>query len=600
MLDGFYAKTYADELPNKDMFVSFMVSQNDITARLRRMGIESMSGTKRGMLIDSLSNALTDSISNIDPTLRVNIDEYYEGNRYYMTVYRDFKDLRLVFAPTKSMGKFGGDTDNWMWPRQTCDFSVFRIYADPKTNGPAEYNKKNVPYHPAHYAHVSLDGYKDGDYAMTIGYPGSTDRYLSSYGIQERRDAMNTTIVQTRTIKQDIMKKYMDKDEAVRIKYDSKYAESANYWKNSIGMNRCIDSLGIVGQKQAFERRIKAYIDSTGFLKDSLSFAALSHLYAERFKFVRSHVFFRETFRRGSEMSYQAYKLNKEAETEDNSKIEIKDGGEYYEPLDKEMFASLLDNYAKQVGKEYMPDIYNTIKDKFDGDYSKYADYLYKNSIIMKFGKRISINSRKFKKDCGIQFGRSLIDYEKMQHEKMEKINDSINTQEKYLCAAVLRMEQDMPHYSDANSTMRLSYGTVGGYTINSTKTGYYTTPASILAKIKSANGNKASDYFAEPVLESMLESDNFGQYRDKNTKEMQLCFLTNNDITGGNSGSPVFNGKGDLMGLAFDGNWESLSSDIYFDKKLSRCICVDIRFVLYIMDKWGHADRLIKEIGAK
>src|SRR5574344_2004615 len=309
MLNGFVATSYEEELPNKDLFVSFMVEQKDVTDELRKLGMSSLPIGKVGEWVDSVENAWQKDIRQKDSTLRVEIKPFYEGNKYYMTTYRDFTDVRLVFSVPKSMGKFGGETDNWMWPRQTCDYSVFHIYADPKTNGPAKYSKDNVPYKAKHWAPVSLNGYKEGDFAMTIGYPGSTNRYLSSYGIRERRDAMNTTIVQTRTIKQDIMKKYMDKDEAVRIKYDSKYAESANNWKNSIGMNRCIDSLGIVGQKQAFERRIKAYIDSTGFLKDSLSFAALSHLYAERFKFVRSHVFFRYTTRRGADMSYQADKL---------------------------------------------------------------------------------------------------------------------------------------------------------------------------------------------------------------------------------------------------------------------------------------------------
>ena len=271
------------------MFVSFMRSQEDITDRLRAEAKKrNIADDDWSELVDSLQNFLNDSIKKVDQTLHVEIDPFYEGNSYFATVYQQFNDLRLVFAIPKSMGKFGGDTDNWMWPRQTCDFSVFRIYADPKTNGPASYSKDNVPYHPASWAPVSTEGYKDGDFSMTVGYPGSTSRYLSSYGIKEMRDAENATRVQVRGLKQEIMKRHMDASEAVRIKYDSKYAQSANYWKNSMGMNKCIDSIGIIQQKQAYENRIRAYQDSTGYLKDQLDFSQLKELYEQRFEATRA------------------------------------------------------------------------------------------------------------------------------------------------------------------------------------------------------------------------------------------------------------------------------------------------------------------------
>jgi hypothetical protein len=598
MLNGFYAKTLADELPNKKMFVSFMIAQQDITSRLKTMGLDTISEDKRSELADSLNKILNDSIEKTDSTLHVEVDAFYEGNKYFMTVYREYPDVRLVFAPTKSMGKFGGDTDNWIWPRQTCDFSVFRVYVDPKTGAPAPYSKDNVPYHPKKYAQVSLQGYKDGDYAMTIGYPGSTDRYLSSFGIKEMRDAENTTRVQTRGIKQAIMKKYMDRDEAVRIKYDSKYANSSNYWKNSIGMNHCIDSLGIITQKQQFEKRIQAWVDSTCYLKDSLRFDEMQRLYTKRYDIVRTFNYAYETFRSGSDFSKAAYQLSHEETKVKGNKVKMIDGTDYYEPLDKEMFSAMLKNYAEQVDSQYLPKFYRTIKIKFKGDYNLYTDYLYKHSMLTKIGKQVKSNSRRFRHDCGYQYGTDLSSLFKSLKEKMEKINDSIDVQERHLCDAAIRMQQDMPHYSDANFTMRLSYGTVGGFTLNGAPSGYYTTPQSILAKMK--QGGKNADYFAEPEIKTLIEKGDFGQYKDKNIGEMPLCFLTNNDITGGNSGSPMFDGKGQLIGLAFDGNWDSLSSDIYFDKRLARCIGVDIRYVLYMMDKWGHADRLIKEINAK
>lgn len=605
MLNGFYAKSYEEELPNEDMFVSFMVDQKDITDYVNSLGIQEMSISSQEHLLDSLENAMSREVKANDSTLRVELKPFYEGNRYYVTTYRDFTDLRLVFTIPKSMGKFGGETDNWMWPRQTCDFSVFRIYADPKTNGPAPYSKDNVPYHPEHWAQVSLDGYKDGDFAMTMGYPGSTERYLSSYGIREMRDAQNTPRVQVRGIKQEIMLRHMRADEAVRIKYDSKFAQSSNYWKNSMGMNKCIDSIGIIQQKEAYEKRIRQYQDQTGLLKGKLDFDKMAELYKKRFNLARTLTLFSETFGRTNEFTTRAIRLSYGMEVKgpkDNPKkqyVEFADNSdEWDEALDKEVMAALLKNYAEQVDASQLPDFYKTINGKFKGDYKKYVDYLYDKSMIMKKGEKIYFNKKSYKKDLGVQYGIDLIDLLQKLGEMTKPLDDSIALQERYLCDAKLRMEQDLPHYSDANFTMRLSYGQVGGYELGGKPSGYYTTAESIVEKMNRADEN--IEYATEPIMKQLLSSNDFGPYTDKTTGKMQLCFLTNNDITGGNSGSPMFNGKGQLIGLAFDGNWDSLSSDIHFDTRLARCIGVDIRYVLFMMDRWGHADRLLKEINAK
>ena len=606
MLNGFFAKSYEEELPNENMFVSFMRSQEDITDKLwaeaKKRNIADSEWTP---LIDSLQQAMNDSVKLIDKSLHVEIDPFYEGNSYFATVYQMFRDLRLVFTIPKSMGKFGGDTDNWMWPRQTCDFSVFRIYADPKTNGPAEYSKDNVPYHPASWAPVSTEGYKDGDFSMTVGYPGSTSRYLSSYGIREMRDAENATRVQVRGLKQEIMKRHMDASEAVRIKYDSKYAQSANYWKNSMGMNKCIDSIGIIQQKQAYENRIRAYQDSTGYLKGQLDFAVLEKLYQKRFELMRAYYYYRETFGRTNELVTRAMRAN-------NGGLELKgpkekprkqyfifddNSTEWDEALDKEVLIALMKNYREKVPSKYWPDFYTkTVDRKFRGDFKKYVDWLYDKSILMKKGKKIYPNKKKYLKDPGIQMGIDLGALSLGTYmDELTEVSDSINAQEKMLCAAKLRMEEDQPHYSDANFTMRLSYGQVGEYLLNGQPSGYYTTAESLVDKMK--KGDFIEDYKAEPIMHELLSAKDFSPYTDQTTGKMQLCFLTNNDITGGNSGSPMFDGKGRLIGLAFDGNWDSLSSDIFFDSKLARCIGVDIRFVLFMMDRWGHADRLLHEI---
>ncbi|WP_033150326.1 S46 family peptidase [Prevotella sp. RM4] len=608
MLNGFVANSYEEELPNEGLFVSFMIEQKDVTAYLDSLGLNNLAQSKRAQFVDSVENAMSKAIRQQDSTLRVELKPFYEGNRYFLTTYRDYEDVRLVFALPKSMGKFGGETDNWMWPRQTCDFSVFRIYVDPKTGGPAKYSKDNVPYHPKKWAPVSLQGYVPGSFSMTIGYPGSTNRYLSSYGIRERRDAENEPRYKTREIKQDIMIRHMRADEAVRIKYDSKYAQSSNYWKNSIGMNKCIDSIGLIKQKAEFEQKIRCWQDSTGFLKGKLDFDLLERLYAKQFKAIKALTYFSETFggRSADELTRRAYRAQngstvKGDENKPKSQyIEFEDNSnEWDEATDKEIQAAAMAFYRTQVEEKYLPDFYQVVDRDFGGNYQKYIDYLFKKSQLMKHGKKIYINKKSFRKDPGVAFGESLNNTISDIIAEATEVYDSIAVQERYLCAAKLRMEEDMPNYSDANFTMRLSYGQVGEYLLAGKPSGYYTTAESIVEKMNRGEQG-VIDYEAEPIMKELLSKKDFGKYTDKTTGKMHLCFLSNNDITGGNSGSPMFNGKGELIGLAFDGNWDSLSSDIFFDKQLARCIGVDIRYVLYMMESWGKADRLIKEIGAK
>ena len=603
MKNGFYAKTYAEELPNKDLFVSFMKKQEDITARVSKL-VAGKNSEQTEAIIDSLTNHLTDSIKAIDKTLHISIDPFYEGNKYYATTYQDFPDVRLVFTVPKSMGKFGGETDNWMWPRQTSDFSVFRIYADPKTNGPAAYSKDNVPYKPANWAPVSLEGYKDKDFAMTIGYPGSTNRYLSSYGIQQRRDINNAVQVQARGIKLAILKRYMDKSEKTRIQYEDKYVGAANYWKNSMGMNKCIDSIGLIRQKAEYEAKIQRWLDEKKVKDPSVDvdFAKLSRLYKESNEPALVQAYWRESFWKVSEFIQRAFDITRGAiepqGPENDPKgqyILFKDNSNDWNlALDKEMTAAMLKNYAEHVPAQYLPEAYNEIKTKFGNNYKKYVDWLYSKSMLLVKGHKF-YNDEKTLEDPGILLGVQLVMvYQKVLADYATK-EDAIANEEKKLCEAKVQMEMDMPHYSDANFTMRLSYGQVGGYMLGGFDSNYYTAAESIVEKMK--KGKKLEDYKVEPVMMELMSAKYFGRYADKTTGKMQLCFLTNNDITGGNSGSPMFDGKGRLIGLAFDGNWDSLSSDINFDRKLARCIGVDIRYVLYLMDKWGHADRLLNEI---
>ena len=605
MLNGFYAETLEEELPNERMFVSFMIEQEDITDYLDSLGLQEMMPTEQAVLVDSIENLINKKVREKDSTFYAEIDPFYEGNRYYVTTYQMFSDLRLVFALPKSMGKFGGETDNWMWPRQTCDFSVFRIYANPETNGPAEYSEDNVPYKPEVWAPVSTAGYKEGDFSMVLGYPGSTNRYLSSYGIRERRDAINEQRAQVRGVKQEVMKRHMDADETVRIKYDSKYAQSSNYWKNSIGMNKCIDSTGLIKQKAEFEEKIIAWQEETGYLKGKLDFGLLKRLYDKRLEVVSAMINYGETFRRTNELTSRAQKINNGMELKGpkdkprKQYVEFEDNSDTWdEALDKEVLGVLLENYRKKVGEKYLPDFYKTIDEEFGGDCQTYSNYVWDNTVLMHSGKKIYVNKKDYLKDPGVKMGLDLTAVKAELEAPLMELSDSIDLLERYLCDAKLRMEEQQPHYSDANFTMRLSYGQVGGYSLGGEPSGYYTTAESIVDKMD--KGGDITDYFAEPEMKELLSSDEFGKYEDSETGKMQLCFLTNNDITGGNSGSPMFNGNGELIGLAFDGNWDSLSSDIFFDNKLARTIGVDIRYVLFMMEKWGKAYRLLREIGAE
>jgi hypothetical protein len=602
MLNGFYAKTFEEELPNKDMFVSFMVEQKDVTSQILTPAFEKMSEASRSIFLDSIENAMSRQAKEQDSTLRVELLPFYEGNRYYATTYRDFRDLRLVFTVPKSIGKFGGETDNWMWPRQTCDFSVFRIYANPETNGPADYSKDNVPYHPQHWARISKDGYKDGSFSMTMGYPGSTSRYLSGAGISERY-MQNDFRQQIRGVKQQVMKRHMDASEAVRIKYDSKYASSSNYWKNSIGMNKCIDSIGLIAQKLRFEEQLRQWQDSTGYFVGKLDFAKLDEYYKTgRMPLMNRLIKFTETFRRTDELSARAMYIHNGAQPKGSGKrmhYVFKDNSETWDyDTEREVLGTLLQNYREHItdGLDFhgspntlLPDFYTEIVDKeFGGDCQAFADAMYKHSVLMKKGKRIYMNKKSFYKDLGVRFGLSLTTYQADLRSQIRKMSDSIAVQERYLCAAKLRMEEGMPHYSDANFTMRLSYGQVKEYKLGGKSSGYFTAAPSMVEKMR--QGDKIEDYKVEPEMLTLLGS----------AGNMPLCFLTTNDITGGNSGSPMFDGQNRLIGLAFDGNWDSLSSDIFFDSQLARCIGVDIRYMLFMMDRWGHADRLLHELNVK
>ena len=613
--NGFVARSRDKERPAEGLFVKFLQRTEDCTARI----VQALSKVYEAhpdepkaeldkQYTDSIMGAVEKELQGSNPGLECLVKAYYENNAFYASYYKVYRDVRLVFTATETLGKFGGDTDNWMWPRQTCDFSVFRIYAD-KDGQPAEYSEENVPLQVENYARISTEGYRNGDFCMTIGYPGSTSRYLSSWGIDERVNASNVSTIQVRGKKQEVWKRFMDNDRAVAIKYASKWASSSNYWKNSIGMNKAIANLGVIEQKQQLEDKIRDWYGNRRDLTDRFGqmFSTLKEAYTERRNDVYAMGFFRETFMRGIELYRVAHMLNTMPTDADSTEAEgvrtrmeafFKD---YDAKLDEATMAALLKNYREQVtDKKYWPECYNTIDSLYGGDEAAYAHDVFSKTICKDLSsvEKLLADSTLRETDPALLYAAGIPI--KMQEIAGDSRNAStvIDYNEHLLTQALLEMDQEMPHYSDANFTMRLSYGYIQDYTAEGQHYQYYTNAKSLLDK--AAKQKKIEDYKLEKDIVSLMKKGNWGRYADKTTGEMHLCFLSNNDITGGNSGSPMFNGRGELLGLAFDGNWEAMSGDISFDNNLQRCIGVDVRYMLFIIDKWGKADNLIKELLAE
>lgn len=600
LANGFVARTKAEERPAEGLFVRFLERTEDVTSRV----MQAMNGLPNEKL-DSVLQAVEREWQEANPDRYCTVKGYFTQNAYYVSLYKTYTDVRLVFTPTETLGKFGGDTDNWMWPRQTCDFSVFRVYARPDGT-PAGYSADNVPLKVERYARISLDGYQPGDYCMTIGFPGSTDRYLSSFGVSERVNASNVAVIDVRGKKQEVWKRFMDSDRAIAIQYASKWANSSNYWKNSIGMNKAVADLNVIGLKQYLERQIRDWYSQDEGLTNRFGtmLTDLEQGYRERFQPMRSLVFFTETFVRGIELRTPAALLAAlpaqpdsvtVARTRERLAAFYKD---YNGRVDEAVMAALLENYRKQVPAEALPACYALIDSAFGGDYAAYARDVYGRTVLTAPDclDRVLADSTLLDTDLGFRYAAGLTRMRTLLAARMREAGKTLEYNEHLLTQAILERDQETPHYSDANFTMRLSYGYVQDYTAQGTRYDYYTNSRSLLDK--AARQGENEDYKLEGGIVSLIKRGDFGRYADKRTGEMHLCFLSNNDITGGNSGSPMFNGRGELIGLAFDGNWEAMSGDISFNADLQRCIGVDIRFVLYLMEKWGGAGHLIQEMG--
>ena len=578
--DGFVSQSKEEELPVPGLTVRYLRETVDVSDRINSQIASIKEEHLRLAAADSIGQAMADSVGNTE-FQAADVVPFYNNNKYFLIVYDVFNDVRMVFAPPSSVGKFGGDTDNWMWPRHTGDFSVFRVYAG-ADNKPAAYSKDNKPYQPKYVAEVSLQGYQDKDYAMTIVFPGSTDRYLCSWGVQQRIEDSNKPRIEVRGIKQAIWKDAMLKSDEVRIKYASKYAGSSNYWKNSIGMNKGLANLKVIDRKREEEAAFAAWVAQDAKRKevygDVLSLLEKGYTSSSEYKKISTYL--GEAFLSGAEIVKLARMIQSvdvkgstpeeiDIFLEDNIKSFFKD---YDASLDRKVLAAMMKIVKERVPAENLPDIYKKVDKKYKGDYEKYAADVFKKTSILSYDNIASMlkdpkKYAKLKKDPAAELSLSvLISLFELQQLTGDSYYDIAKGERLYF-AGLKEMHPEKAFASDANFTMRVSYGSIGGYRpYDAAWYDYYTTQKGIFEK----ENPESDEFWVQPEILNLIRSKDFGQYANKDG-ELQLCFLSNNDITGGNSGSPVFDKNARLIGLAFDGNLEAMSGDIAFEPDLQR-----------------------------
>ena len=604
--DGFISQSKEEELPVPGLAVRYLKETVDVSDRINSHIASLTDEYDRLIAADSIGRAICDSIGT-NEFLDADVIPFYNNNKYFLVVYDIYRDVRLTFAPPSSVGKYGGDTDNWMWPRHTGDFSVFRVYANAE-NKPAEYSAENKPYKPKYVAEVSLQGYNDKDFAMTIGFPGSTSRYISSWGVKQRIENSNEPRIEVRGIKQEIWKEAMLSSDAIRIKYASKYAGSSNYWKNSIGMNKGLANLNVIERKQAGEAAFKAWANQSENLSSKYGevMKLLENGYTTTNEYREISTYIMEAFLSGTEIVRLA-RMVQSVDTKGSTPEEIdeilKTGIQKffkdYEPsLDQKVLAAMMKIAKEKVPAQYLPDIYKSVDKKYKGDYEKYAADVFKKSKLLSYDNVAAMlkdpkQYEKLKKDPAAELSLSVMISIFELQQFMNESRYDIEKGERLYFEGLQKMYPNKTFYSDANFTMRLSYGSVGGYRpFDATWYEYFSTDKGILEK----EDPQSDEFWIQKDITDLLRSKDFGQYGNPDGT-MNVNFLTNNDITGGNSGSPIFDKNARVIGLAFDGNWEAMSGDIAFEPDLQRCIGVDVRYMLYMIDKWGKCPRLIDEL---
>ena len=598
LMNGYWAQSFEEEIPAPGLTVTFLISMEDVTDKLSGLDEKEYK---------AWSAMLTHNSDDNHPNCRSVIVPFYNDNVYYLIVYKTYKDIRFVGAPPASVGKFGGETDNWMWPRHTGDFSMFRVYAGPD-NEPADYAPENKPYKAERFLKTSLKGVKEGDYTMILGYPGRTQRFQTAAEL-ENMIATNRVRIDARTVRQDLMWEAMCADPDIQLKYANKYASSANGWKKWQGEELAFEKLDIIGREKAKEaaltewinqdpKRKEAYGNAIETIKNCVEGTKDNGLAVTllteapfRIELVGMVNQFNRTFNLARKASDEEEATLKTAEALVESGIYR----DYDLALDKREAVALLTFYRDRARNEDCLKRLGGGFDYFTMDIEKYVDYLFENSVFTSPEKLLAAAQKgKIKDDPAVALRESIASRAMELYFQVDMFDEDLNAATKAFGAALLEWQKGQPTYPDANSTMRLTYGHVLPY---SPKDAVYYKHFTTLEGVMEKEDPTNPEFIVPAGLKALFEKKDFGRYADAADGRIHTCFLTNNDITGGNSGSPVLDAEGNWIGLAFDGNWESMSSDVMFEPDLQRCICVDVRYVLFLVEKLGGAGRLINEL---
>lgn len=613
--DGFWAKSMEDELPNPSLEVKFLKRIEDVTEQINAQLTPDMTEQERAVKIRALSKKLEQQAvegTHFDASVRA----FYEGNEFYLMEYETFKDVRLVASPPTSIGDFGSLTDNWMWPRHKADFSMFRVYMSPEGK-PAEYSPDNVPYKPKHHLPVSLQGVEEGDFAMIMGYPGNTDRFMTSYGIRELKEIDHPNRIKIRGKKLEIMNKIMNKSPEHRIMYASKYKGASNYWKYSKGQMEGFERIDLVSKRKELERKFVEWItgDEQREEKYGNALDLISNAYEKRRPYENASQYVLETMLIGPEITLFADDASKVKEklempffkrlfnrkeikksVKELRKIAERHFRDYHKPTDHDISVALFSMFRENMEEKYYPQAFAEGLSRNEGDVKKYVSELYNESIFTnpeKFDAFIdNPDAAQIENDPVYKFAQSVFNKYRELNAQSRQYNADLQKGQRLFVEGVINMQEDKTFYPDANFTMRLTYGTVGGYKVkDAVRYKYYTTLKGVMEKEDPSN----YEFIVPDKLKKLYREKDYGRYGVNG--EMRVCFITNNDITGGNSGSPVINGEGELIGLAFDSNWEGMTGDIEFEEGMQKTVCTDIRYLLFILDKYGEVDWLIDEM---
>ena len=606
LMDGYWAMTRDGELPAKGLSVTFLQSMTDVTDVLEKAEKKIRKKVTDQAQVDSLMKlerqALVDKALKGNKNCDARFTTFYNDNFTYLIVSKTYRDIRFVGAPPASVGKFGGETDNWMWPRHTGDFSMFRVYAGPD-NEPAEYSPENRPYKTKNYLKISLAGAKEGDFTMIMGYPGRTQRFQTAAQLQHMIEDQRISI-DARTVRQDIRWEAMCADPSVQLKYANKYASSANGWKKWQGEELAFEKLGIIPRQKQKERDFQAWVEKNTERKaaygDALSQienAVNASAEADKAVTLLSEAPYRiELVGLAGRLTQAVSRQGQDAKVLEGLKPAYRD---YVPELDRKEAVALLEFFRQRADQEdYLKSLGVDFDDFATMNIPAYVDYLFDESAFTAYDKVAALVEAgdwdKVWDDPAVRLFNSIMTEVMERYPAMLSGQDDLAAGSKAFTKGLLEWEKGKPSYPDANSTMRLTYGHVLSYSPkDAVLYKHYSTVKGVLEKEDPTN----PEFIVPAKLKSLIEAKDFGRYADPADGLVHACFLTNNDITGGNSGSPVLNAKGELIGLAFDGNWESMSSDVMFEPDLQRCICVDIRYVLFLVEKLGGASHIIKEL---